>query len=172
MLFKIFLEFCKIGVITFGGGNAVIPILHKELIENLGWISEKDFLYMVSVAESTPGPVGMNLATFIGFKLASFTGAIIATLGYVFIPFLIALIAIITHFKIKENRIYKNFLSSIFIVVIALLIRAVFIIAKGGLNNFKFYAISIIAFIIFTKFSKLNPVYLLLICGIAGIIIF
>lgn len=172
MLVKIFLEFCKIGIIAFGGGNAIFPILHREIVENLQWISEQDFLYMVSIAETTPGPIGMNLSTFIGYRLEGFPGAVIATIGYNILPFLLALMVIIALFKIKENKIYKSFLSAIMVIVLVLLMRTVFLMATGGFRDFRPYLLAVVAFIVFLKFKQLNPIYLLIACGLIGMVIF
>jgi len=172
LLLKIFWEFCKIGVIAFGGGNAVFPILHRQVVENLHWISEPDLLYMVSIAETTPGPIGMNLSTFIGYRLYGFLGAIVATAGYNFLPFLLALFVIISHGKIKENKIYQRFLSAVLMVVLVLLMRAVYIITKGGFHDFRPYLLSFGALIVFMRFKKLNPIYLLVICGLIGMVCF
>jgi chromate transporter len=172
MLVKISLEFCKIGIIAFGGGNAVFPILHREIVENLQWITGQDFLYMVSIAETTPGPIGMNLSTFIGFRLKGFLGAVIATIGYDILPFLLALIVIIALVKIKENKIYKNFLSAITVIVLVLLMRTVFLMAAGGFRDFRPYLLAIVAFFVFLKFKQLNPIYLLIGCGLIGMVIF
>jgi len=172
LLIKIFLEFCKIGIIAFGGGNAIFPILHREVVESLHWISEQDFLYMVSIAETTPGPIGMNLSTFIGYRLARLPGAVIATIGYDFLPFLIMLFVAITVVKLQENKIYQRFLSAVMVVVLVLLMRAVYLMAVGGFHDFRPYVLSLIAFIAFMKFKKLNTIYLLIICGVIGMICF
>jgi chromate transporter len=172
LLLKIFLEFCKIGIIAFGGGNAIFPILHHEVVETLHWVSAQDFLYMVSIAETTPGPIGMNLATFIGYRLAGFLGALIATVGYTFLPFLIMLFVAIVAVRIRENKIYKKFLSAIMVVVLVLLMRAVYLMAKGGFSDLRPYFLALAAFIVFMKFKKLNPIYLLIICGVIGMLLF
>jgi len=172
LLLKIFLEFCKIGIIAFGGGNAIFPILHHEIVENLQWISTQDFLNFVSIAETTPGPIGMNLSTFIGFKLAGFPGALIATIGYVFLPFIIMLFVAIVAVRLRENKIYKRFLSAIMVVVLVLLMRAVYLMAEGGFKDLRPYLLAVGTFIIFMKFKKLNPVYLLIVTGLIGMVIF
>ena len=172
LLIKIFLEFCKIGIIAFGGGNAIFPILHAEVVESLHWIAEQDFLYMVSIAETTPGPIGMNLATFIGHRLAGFPGGLIATIGYCFLPFIVMLFVAIAIVKLKENKIYQRFLSAVMVVVLVLLMRAAYLMASGGFHDFRPYVLSLAAFIAFMKFKKLNPIYLLIICGLIGMICF
>uniref|UniRef100_A0A7C4UFP0 Chromate transporter n=1 Tax=candidate division WOR-3 bacterium TaxID=2052148 RepID=A0A7C4UFP0_UNCW3 len=172
LLLRIFLEFCKIGIISFGGGNAVFPILHREVVENLHWIPEQELLYMVSIAETTPGPIAMNLSTFVGYKLYGFLGAIVATAGYNLLPFLIAISVIISVGKLKENKIYKRFLSAVKVVVLVLLMRAVYIITRGGFHDFRPYLLSFASLIFFMKFNKLNPIYLLIATGLIGMIVF
>jgi len=172
LLLKIFFEFCKIGVVAFGGGNAIYPILHKEVVENLHWIEEQDFLYMVSIAETTPGPIGMNLSTFIGHRLSGFAGAVVATMGYDLLPFLIMLFVAITVVKLQENKVYRKFLSAVMVVVLVLLMRAVYLMAAGGFHSFRPYLLSLVAFITFMKFKELNPIYLLIICGLIGMLCF
>lgn len=172
ILLRIFAEFCKIGVISFGGGNAIFPILHREVVENLHWITEQDFLNMVSIAETTPGPIGMNLSTFIGFKLAGLLGAVVATLAYDLPSFLIMLGVVMAVAKVKENRVYKGFVSTIMVVVLVLLMRAVQLIAQGGFHEPGPYLVAVIAFAVFLRWSKLNPIYSLLACGAAGMAFF
>ncbi len=172
MLVKLFLEFCKIGVVAFGGGNAIFPILHHELVEKLQWISTQDFLNFVSIAETTPGPIGMNLSTFIGFKLAGFPGALVATIGYVFLPFLFMLVVATVAVKIKDSKIYKRFLIAIMVVVLVLLTRAAYLMVAGGFHDFRPYLLSLVVFIAFMKFKKLNPIYLLIISGLIGMFYF
>ena len=172
LLLKIFLEFCKIGIIAFGGGNAILPILHREVVENLKWISTQDLLNFVSIAETTPGPIGMNLSTFIGFKLAGYPGALTATFAYDLLPFLLALLVAIALVKINKNKIYRRFISAVTVVVLVLLMRAVYLMAMGGFHDFRPYLLSLAAFIVFMRFKKLNPIYLLLATGLIGMVVF
>ena len=88
-LMTIFLAFLKIGAFTFGGGYAMIALLENELIEKKKWIEHDEFLNMVAVAESTPGPIAINSATYIGYHLAGFSGATVATLAVCIPSFLI-----------------------------------------------------------------------------------
>jgi Chromate transporter. len=78
----------------------------------------------------------------------------------------------ITVVKLQENKIYQRFLSAVMVVVLVLLMRAVYLMAKGGFHDFRPYVLSLIAFIAFMKFKKLNPIYLLIICGLIGMICF
>ncbi len=86
---ELFLSFLKIGAFTFGGGLAMIPLIQKEATEKRGWISEDDIMEIVSISESTPGPMAVNAATFIGYKVDGFWGALSATFGVVLPSFVI-----------------------------------------------------------------------------------
>ncbi len=86
---ELFWLFFKIGAFTFGGGYAMIALITKEIVEKRKWISDADFLDLIAIAESTPGPIAINSATYLGFKLRGFWGSFFATLGVVIPSFLV-----------------------------------------------------------------------------------
>ena len=79
----LFTTFFKIGAFTFGGGYAMIPLIQKETVENHGWITDDDILEIIAIAESTPGPIAINSATFVGYRTCGVLGSVAATLGVV-----------------------------------------------------------------------------------------
>ena len=91
-LWPLFATFFKIGAFTFGGGYAMIPLIQKEAVEKQRWVEDSDILEIVAIAESTPGPIAINAATFIGYRVSGVFGAICATLGVVLPSFVIILI--------------------------------------------------------------------------------
>lgn len=170
MLLRIFGEFFKIGIVTFGGGQAMLPILQHELVYNYEWINIDRFLYFVSVSEVTPGPVALNMATFIGFELKGVIGSVFATLGVVMPSFIVILLVAKASDKFKENRIYKRFMTGVRPVIIALLVNAIYLIAQRGFSGYAPYIMSVSVFLIF-KYWKKNPALLLLITGIIGVFV-
>ena len=86
---RLFLVFFKIGLFTFGGGYAMIAVMEREFVEKKGWINHEEFLDIIGIAESSPGPLAINSATFIGYKYGKFLGALLATLGVVLPSFII-----------------------------------------------------------------------------------
>ena len=100
---KLFLVFFKIGLFTFGGGYAMIPLIHRETVEGNQWIDDETMLNMLAIAESTPGPVAINSATFIGHRVAGFWGALCATLGVTLPSFLV--ISILSLFIMQYKKI-------------------------------------------------------------------
>ena len=89
LIWQLFATFFKIGLFTFGGGYAMIPLIQRETVENKGWVTEDDILEIVAIAESTPGPIAINTATFVGSKTRGFWGAFFATLGVILPSFII-----------------------------------------------------------------------------------
>ncbi len=167
-LVKIYFEFFKIGAVTFGGGQAMLPIIQRELVTDLHWITMQNFLYFVSVAQVTPGPIAVNMATFIGYNLEGFWGAIVATLGVASPSFaIIVLIAAVLH-NLSKTPFYKAFINGVKPVIVALLIGAIYLIAHGSFHSITPYILAIIAFAIFIKL-KVNAFLLLIGMGIAGI---
>ena len=116
----LFLEFLKIGLFTFGGGYAMIPLI-REVVLKHGWMDEAQFLNMIGVAEVTPGPIAVNMATYVGSTQAGFLGALLCTLGVILPAFVIMLLISILLKKFMKNKYVQSALSGIKFVAIALI---------------------------------------------------
>ncbi|MBR4377736.1 MAG: chromate transporter [Bacilli bacterium] len=116
----LFLEFLKIGLFTFGGGYAMIPLI-REVVLKHGWLDEAQFLNMIGVAEVTPGPIAVNMATYVGSTQAGFLGSLLCTLGVILPAFLIMLLISILLKKFMKNKYVQSALSGIKFVAIALI---------------------------------------------------
>ena len=119
---SLFLTFLKIGAFTFGGGYAMIALLEHELIEKKGWIGHDEFLDMAAIAESTPGPLAVNMATFVGSSQGGFWGALVATLGVVLPSFLLLLLIAAVLRNLMKFRGVEAFLSGVRPCVVALIL--------------------------------------------------
>ena len=124
----LFIEFFKIGLFTFGGGYAMIPLL-KETCASQSWLEESDLYSFIGIAESTPGPIAVNLATFVGYSQGNVLGAIVATIGVILPSFIIILLIACLLSKIMDNKYVKGFLEGVKPVAIGLILVA-------GLNLF------------------------------------
>ena len=168
-LAALFLAFAKVGVLTFGGGYAMIPILERELVDKRAWASNEELMDYYAVGQCTPGVIAVNTATFIGNKLAGVLGGITATMGVVFPSVvIITLIAgILTSFA--EIQAVKSAFGGIRVCVCVLIFNSV-------LKLFKAAVIDKVTFVIFllvlslSFFFGLSPVLLVLISAAAGII--
>ncbi len=116
----LFLEFLKIGLFTFGGGYAMIPLV-KEVVLKHGWMSEETFLNMIGVSEVTPGPIAINMATYVGSTQGGFLGALLCTIGVVLPSFIIMLLISILLKKYMKNKYVQSALSGIKFVAVALI---------------------------------------------------
>ena len=116
----LFLEFLKIGLFTFGGGYAMIPLI-KEVVLKHGWLSEEQFLNMIGVSEVTPGPIAINMATYVGSTQGGILGAVLCTLGVVLPAFIIILLISILLKKVIKNKYVQSSLNGIKFVAVALI---------------------------------------------------
>ena len=119
----LFLEFLKIGLFTFGGGYAMIPLIREAVLRH-GWLDETQFLNMIGIAEVTPGPIAVNMATYVGSTQAGFLGALLCTLGVILPAFLIMLLISILLKKFMKNKFVQSALSGIKFVAIALIMAS------------------------------------------------
>ena len=103
ILLRLFLTFLKIGATTFGGGYAMIPIIRNDVVDHQKWLSEEELLEILAIAESTPGPIAVNVATYTGYKIKGFWGSVLATLGVVLPSFIIILGISILYNYVKDN---------------------------------------------------------------------
>ncbi len=123
-LFEIFSAFMKIGFFTFGGGYAMIPLIEKEMVDEKGWISGEDLLEMIAIAESTPGPIAINAATFAGFRVCGYLGAFAATMGVALPSFFVILAISFALRQFESLRAVKYAFFGIRAGVLALIVKA------------------------------------------------
>ncbi|BDD05998.1 chromate transporter [Aureibacter tunicatorum] len=172
---KLFYTFFKIGLFSFGGGLAMLPLIEHEMLAN-DWMSTEQFMNIVSISQMTPGAISVNCATYIGVQVGGIPGAIIATAGLAApsIIIIIALAKILS--KLKNNPLKIAFFYGVKPITIALILFAGIIIAQNTLiidktPDFIAIAITIASFIVSAKF-KVHPLINILVCGIIGLLIF
>lgn len=171
-LIQLFLTFLKIGAFTFGGGYAMIALLENEFIEKKKWIDREEFLNMVAIAESTPGPVAVNSATYIGYRVGGVVGATLSTLA-VSIPSFVIIYLI--------SLFFDKFLSLTYVAYAFKGIQAcvVYLIASAGVRMFKGleknvfnYVILGTVIVVMTVFSitavSFSSIFYIVISGVAG----
>jgi len=169
-IIKIFFIFFKIGSFTFGGGYAMLPIIKRELVDNLGWIQEKDIYNYYAIGQSTPGIIAVNTATMTGYSLQGVKGALAATTGFI-LPSLIIITFIASFFKrFQEISIFQHAFTAIQIAVVALIIDIVIKMwQKSDKSKFSFL-LFILAFLLLVLFD-ISPVFVILGSAAAGVLI-
>ncbi len=134
-IFILFITFMKIGAFTFGGGYAMIPIIQKEVVEKRKWADNSDILDILAISESTPGPISVNAATYIGFRVAGFWGSLFATLGLIIPSFVVIYIISFFYETFMSWTIVQAAFKGLSIGVIVLLFMAVNKLRKAIPNN-------------------------------------
>lgn len=169
MLLKLFLTFLKIGAFTFGGGYAMLPLFQRDIIERNHWLTQSDFLDIVATAEMTPGPIAINTATFVGYKLSGFWGSLVSTLAIVLPSFIsITLLAFILN-KLKDNKDAQSGIKGMRPAVTAMIITAALSLAPQSIVR----PLDIILFagaLILSWKNWLNPIVVLLGSGVISLL--
>ncbi len=176
ILFPLFFTMLKIGLFTFGGGYAMIALLEDEFIGKKKWIERDEFLDMAAIAESTPGPIAINAATYIGYKMAGVAGSIVSTVA-VCIPSFIIIYTISLFFDaFLEYKLVANAFKGIQVCVLYLILSAGVKLFKGmkknAFNVTLVFAVGVVM-VAFSLFAvKFSTIYYILICGIIGTVAF
>lgn len=171
LLLDLFVSFFKIGAFSFGGGYAMLPLIEDEIIKVNGWLSTSEFVDILAIAEMTPGPIAINSATFLGYKVASIPGAIVATIAVVLPSFIV--MSLIFHFITKfKNSPYVDWIfTGIRPIVLGLIASAAITVGKNAFIDFKSILIALGLFYA-VSFKKLNPIVGIILSGILGVILY
>ena len=130
-LFEIFWSFLKIGAFTFGGGYAMIPLIQHEVINNHRWLSDREFVELLTIAQAAPGPIALNTAVFVGYKHRGYWGAVSAVLGVVLPSFTIILFVAIFFASMRDNRWVDAAFKGMRPAVVALIVAPIVGLTKG-----------------------------------------
>ncbi len=175
LLLDLFIRFLKIGIVGFGGGWAILPLIEREIVEDAGWISRTEYLNIVAIAGSTPGPVAVNAATYVGFKLAGPLGAFVATLAVVLPPFTIISLIVYSLSSYMSNKYVQAVLNGLKAAVIGLITLALYSTAKETYTILSSIPqlVAVTAIVVFTIISiavfKFHPLLSLAIAIIIGL---
>lgn len=184
LLLKLFFSFFGIGAISIGGGLSIIPLLTEVMIKN-GWMTQAEIIDMIAVSEMTPGPIGINMATYAGYKTAGLLGGLFATLGTVAPSIIIIVVIAHLYHKFKESEYVQGVMKTIRPIVTGMIAAVCVSIALTSLFNVELYEVTskffdlfnfssiIIALFVFVagfKF-KVHPVILVVASALAGILL-
>ena len=168
-LWKLFFTFFKIGAFTFGGGYAMIPLIQKEAVEKQRWVTDDDILEIIAIAESTPGPIAINAATFVGYRTCGVLGSACATLGVV-LPSFCAILAI-SYFlrEFQQIKVVQYAFNGIRVGVLALLFKALWTMYKKSPKGWVAYIVMGASFVL-AAFLKINIFIVIILCAAFGLI--
>ena len=167
-LFQIFWSFFQIGAFTFGGGYAMIPLIQREAVDKRGWVKEEDILDIIAIAESTPGPIAINAATFVGYRAAGVLGSVFATLGVVIPSFVVILTISFVLRQFQQIKAVQYAFWGIRAGVLALILKAMISMFKQNKKNWITFTIMGLAFV-----AAMLGVHVLIIvvsCAVLGLV--
>lgn len=175
-ILTLFLTFFKIGAFTFGGGYAMIALLENELVDKKKWLTRDEFLDMTAVAESTPGPVAVNSATYIGYKIAGIGGAAAATFAVCLPSFVIIYVISLFLDKFMSLKYVSYSFKGIQVCVVWLILSAGIKMLKSLEKNALNITVTVSVAVLCTLFSlfavNFSSVFFILICGAVGVALF
>ncbi|MBQ7856971.1 MAG: chromate transporter [Alistipes sp.] len=166
MIWQLFISFFRIGLFTFGGGYAMIPLIEREVIDRRGWVAREEFLELLTIAQSAPGPISLNTSVFVGYKVRGLLGAVAAILGVVIPSFVVILIVAIFFANIRHNEVVDAAFKAMRPAVVALIVAPVIGLA-GTLNLWLVAVAALVAVAVW--WLGWSPIYLLLAGAAAGI---
>lgn len=168
-LWRVFASFFKIGAFTFGGGYAMIPLIQKEAVEKRKWITDDDILEIIAIAESTPGPIAINSATFVGYRACGVLGSVCATLGVV-LPSFVAILAI--SFVLRQFQqldVVRYAFNGIRAGVLALLVKSLWTMYKKSPKGWPSYVVMAGSFVL-TAIFDVNVLFVIIGCAVFGLV--
>ena len=160
-LWQVFAAFFKIGAFTFGGGLAMIPLIQKEAVENNGWVTDEDILEIVAIAESTPGPIAINSATFVGYRAAGVVGSAAATFGVVLPSFVVIFLISFVLRQFQQLPAVQYAFWGIRAGVVAMLIKSLWTMYKKSPKGWPAYVAMAAAFIM----NSILDLHILIVIG-------
>lgn len=168
-LINLLVSFLTIGLVGFGGGYSILKVMMHELVDVRGWVSIEEFLDIASISQSTPGPIALNAATFVGYKVGGILGGVLSTFAVVLCPFIISYFLGNYMFCNRDNMLFSGMLFGLRPIAVSLVASATYSFAPLVLISPVQIVIALIAIFLLFKF-KLDPILLLLSCGLLGII--
>lgn len=166
---KLFWCFFKIGAFTFGGGYAMIPLIQKEVVDKQKWVTDDDIFDIIAIAESTPGPIAINSATFIGYKTCGVIGSVAATLGVVLPSFVVILLISYLLREFASLTVVKYAFFGIRAGVLALILKAFFTMYKKCPKSVLAYSIAAVAFVVAT-FTNVSVLIIIAASALVGLV--
>ena len=182
---QLFITFARIGLFTIGGGYAMLPMMQSELVERHGWATEQEMMDYYALAQCTPGPIGVNMATYVGYEMSGIPGSIFTTLGFVAPSIIIIIIVSLFLQKFRENRYVESAFyglrpassgliasAALSVAIVALLAEDWSLAALPGCIRWPAVALAVFLFIVtnLKKTKKWHPIVFLGFSAVVGIV--
>ncbi len=166
-LFLLFATFFRIGLFTFGGGYAMIPLIERYVVERNGWLQRGEFVDLLALAQSAPGVFAVNMAVFVGYRLRGVRGALAASFGCALPSVVIILLIALFFRQFRHIAVVNNIFMGLRPVVVALIAVPVFNVAKSAGLGWTTLWIPVLSALLIV-FAGVSPIYIIMIAGVAG----
>ena len=176
VLLQLFISYLKIGFFGFGGGYAMLSLIHSEVVVHNGWLTNGEFSDIVAISQMTPGPIAINSATYIGYEVAGFWGSVVATVA-VCLPALTIMMLITRFFlRLRDNRYVQGVVLGMRPVVVGMIASAALLLifphSADGRSFIDGWSWVIFIGVVFASVKKVNPILLIVLSAVAGIVIY
>lgn len=168
LLIKLFLSFFRIGLFAIGGAYSFLPLLEREIVQKYHWLTKDEFLDVLGMAKIFPGAISIKYATYTGYKIAGFLGALVANLGNLLAPAVLVIFASVLYTKYKNLPNVRQAFNTIQLVVFSLIIAVAFqLVNPHQLLHLKNLLVVIVSFLLFI-YTKIHPALIIIGAGILG----
>ncbi len=164
---ELFFSFMKIGIFTFGGGYAMIPLIDREVIERRGWVERDEFVDLLTIAQSIPGALALNSSAFVGYKSRGYIGAVTSVCGVVFPSFVILLLVAVFFASVRDNEIVAAAFNGMRPAVVALMVSPIISLSKGSSVR-SIVVAAVVAFVMW--WFNISPIYFISLAVICGVV--
>lgn len=176
VLFQLFVSYLKIGFFGFGGGYAMLSLIHSEVVVRNQWLTNGEFSDIVAISQMTPGPIAINSATYIGYEVAGVLGSVVATVS-VCLPALTIMMLITRFFlRLRDNRYVKGVVTGMRPVVVGMIASAALLLifphAEDGRSFIDGWSWVIFVGVMVASVKKVNPILLIVLSAVAGVVIY
>ncbi|MGQ9855495.1 MAG: chromate transporter [Fervidobacterium sp.] len=168
---KLFTTFLQIGAVSFGGGYSILKTIIHYVVDTNKWLSIEEFNEIVAISQSTPGPIGINAATFVGYKMGGIFGSLVATLSVILVPVISTLTLYLFYRRHSQNTVVQSVISKLKPIVLAMIASAAMSFLNSSFGSVTSFIITLVAIFILL-YTKLDVVLLLLASGMLGYIFF
>lgn len=173
---QLFFSYLKIGFFGFGGGYAMLSLIHNEIVVQNAWLTNEEFTNIVAISQMTPGPIAINSATYVGYTVAGFWGSVVATIS-VCLPALTIMILITRFFlKLKDNHYMKSTITFMRPIVVGMILAGAMLLIfpsdKEGASFIDAWSWILFGVALVASYKKVNPILLIILSAVAGIAIY
>lgn len=176
VLLQLFVSYLKIGFFGFGGGYAMLSLIHSEVVVRNGWLTNGEFSDIVAISQMTPGPIAINSATYIGYEVAGFWGSVVATVA-VCLPALTIMMLITRFFlRLRDNRYVQGVVKGMRPVVVGMIAAAALLLifphSEDGRSFIDGWSWVIFIGVLLASVKRVNPILLIVLSAVAGVVIY